>query len=177
MPVVAGQTQISLWHQLLQPRRSGSIRQTMGGSQCSQARSPKAPSAQGPLAERPVQAQAQARPLARASALPTPARGLVPVPSLRDPAHSDPAQGSHERARGWVERVVVRSSGSVADSAAVQRMVPARQGLATQRSVAGWRGPCTHRTTIGPPREVEKHLAGRNCVPRWECCHGRTQAI
>ena len=150
--MVAGRTQISPWHRLVQPRRSGSIRQTMGGSQCYLARSPKAPSVPGQLAERPV--QEQERPPARALALATLARALVPVPSLLDPARWDHAQGSHERARGWVERVVVRSSGSVADSAAVQRMVPARQGLATQRSVAGWRGPCIHRTTIGPSGEV-----------------------
>lgn len=150
--MVAGRTQISPWHRLVQPRRSGSIRQTMGGSQCYLARSPKAPSAQEPLAERPV--QAPARPLARASALPTPARALVPVPSLRDPARWDHARGSHEHARGLVAFAVVRSVGLAADSAAVWRMVPPRQGLATQRPVAGWRGPCTHRTTIGPSGEV-----------------------
>ena len=150
--MVAGRTQISLWHRLVQPQRSGSIRQTLGGSQCYLARSPKAPSAQGPLADWPVQAQEQLPALALA--LPTPARVLVPAPALRDPARWDHARGSHEHARGLVAFAVVRSVGLAADSAAVWLMVPPRQGLATQRPVARWRGPCAHRTTIGPPREV-----------------------
>ena len=150
--MVAGRIQISPWHRLVQPRRSGSILQTMGGSQCYLARSPKAPSAQGPLADWPVQAQEQLPALALA--LPTPARALVPVPSLLDPARWGHAQGSHEHACGLVAFAVVRSVGLAADSAAVWLMVPARQGLATQRSVAGWRGPCIHRTTIGPSGEV-----------------------
>ena len=150
--MVAGRIQISLWHRLVQPRRSGSILQTMGGSQCYLARSPKAPSAQGPLADWPVQAQEQLPALALA--LPTPARVLVPAPALRDPAHWDHAQGSHEHARDLVAFVVVQAVGLAADSAAVRRMVQARQGLATQRPVAGWRGPCIHRTTIGPSGEV-----------------------
>ena len=150
--MVAGRTQISLWHRLVQPRRSGSIRQTMGGSQCYLARSPKAPSAQGPLADWPVQAQEQLPALALA--LPTPARVLVPAPALRDPARWDHAQGSHEHARDLVALAGVRSVGLAADFAAVWLMVPPRQGLATQRPVAGWRGPCIHRTTIGPSGEV-----------------------
>ena len=150
--MVAGRTQISPWHRLVQPRRSGSIRQTMGGSQCYLARSPKAPSVPGQLAERPV--QEQERPPARALALATLARALVPVPSLRDPARWDHAQGSHEHARDLVALVGVRSVGAAVDSAAVWPMVPPRQGLATQRPVAEWRGPCAHRTTIGPSGEV-----------------------
>jgi hypothetical protein len=152
--VVAGRTQISLWHRLAPRRRRGLLLRARRRWQCYRGQALKAPSVRVQLADWRLRARQQERPLARASALPTPARALVPVPSLRDPAHSDPAQDSHERARGLVERVVVLSSGSVADSAAVQRMVPARQGLATQRPVAGWRGPCTHRTTIGPSGEV-----------------------
>ena len=152
--MVAGRTQISPWHPLALHRRSGSIRQTMGGSQCYLARSPKAPSVRVQPADWRLRAQQQERLPARALALPALARALVPVPSLRDPARWDHAQGSHEHARDLVALVGVRSVGAAVDSAAVWPMVPPRQGLATQRAVAGWRGPCAHRTTIGPSVEV-----------------------
>ena len=175
--MVAGQTQISLWHRLAPRRRWGVLLLAMRRWQCCRGRSLKAPSVRAQPADWRLRAQQQERLPARVSAPPALARALVPVPSLLDPARWDHARGSHEHARDLVALVGVRSIGSAVDSAAVWRMVPPRQGIATQRSVAGWRGPCAHRTTIGPPREVEKHIAGRNCVPRWECCHGRTQAI
>ncbi len=152
--MVAGRTQISLCHPLALHQRSDLLPQTMGGSQCYLARSPKAPSAQGPRAERPVQVQVQVLLPARASALATPARALVPAPSLLDLARWDHARGSHERAPGLAAFVVVQAIGASADSAVAWLMVPPRQGLATQRPGAGWRGPCNHRTTIGPSGEV-----------------------
>ena len=175
--MVAGRTQTLLWHRLVPRRRWGLLVLAMRRWQCCRGRSRKAPSVRAQPADWRLRAQQQERLPARVSAPPALARALVPVPSLLDPARWDHARGSHEHARDLVALVGVRSIGSAVDSAAVWRMVPPRQGIATQRSVAGWRGPCAHRTTIAPPREVEKHIAGRNCVPRWECCHGRTQAI
>ena len=177
MPVVAGRTQTLLWHRLVPRRRWGLLVLAMRRWQCCRGRSRKAPSVRAQPADWRLRAQQQERLPARVSAPPALARALVPVPSLLDPARWDHARGSHEHARDLVALVGVRSIGSAVDSAAVWRMVPPRQGIATQRSVAGWRGPCAHRTTIAPPREVEKHIAGRNCVPRWECCHGRAGAI
>lgn len=175
--MVAGQTQISLWHRLAPRRRWGLCVLAMRWWPCCRGRSRRAPSGRVRLADGRRRAQQQERLPARALALATRARALVPVPSLLDPARWDHARGSHERVRDLVALVGVRSVGLAVDSAAVQRMVPARQELATQRSVPGWRGPCAHRTTIGPSVEVYKHIAGRHCVPRWECFHGRTQAI
>ena len=175
--MVAGRTQTLLWHRLVPRRRWGLLVLAMRRWQCCRGRSRKAPSVRAQPADWRLRAQQQERLPARVSAPPALARALVPVPSLLDPARWDRARGSHEHARDLVALVGVRSIGSAVDSAAVWRMVPPRQGIATQRSVAGWRGPCAHRTTIAPPREVEKHIAGRNCVPRWECCHGRAGAI
>ncbi len=175
--MVAGRTQTLLWHRLVPRRRWGLLVLAMRRWQCCRGRSRKAPSVRAQPADWRLRAQQQERLPARVSAPPALARALVPVPSLLDPARWDHARGSHEHARDLVALVGVRSIGSAVDSAAVWRMVPPRQGIATQRSVAGWRGPCAHRTTIAPPREVEKHIAGRNCVPRWECCHGRAGAI
>lgn len=152
--MVVGQTQTLPWHRLAPRLCWGLLLLAMRRWQCCRGRSLKAPSVRVQLADWLRRARQQERLPALVSAPRALAPALVPAPSLLDLARWDHARSSRERAPGLVAFVVVQAVGAAVDSAAVRRMVPARQGLATQRSAAGWRGPCAHRTTIGPPREV-----------------------